>query len=164
MIIRKLRLQRGWSQDQLAEFSGLSVRTIQRLERGSVASLESLKALASVFDVDMKTFSSEGTDMTAQKNQPEIIEVSEEERDALHYARQIREFCDGLAVFVVVALVFLGVVGTGQLGDKSYIVFWVLGGVGVGLLIQGLLAFGVIGFDFPKWERRIVEKRLGRRL
>ncbi|WP_428831123.1 helix-turn-helix domain-containing protein, partial [Campylobacter coli] len=30
MIVRKLRLQRGWSQDQLATMTGLSVRTIQR--------------------------------------------------------------------------------------------------------------------------------------
>jgi transcriptional regulator with XRE-family HTH domain len=28
MLIQKLRLQRGWSQEQLAELSGLSVRTI----------------------------------------------------------------------------------------------------------------------------------------
>ena len=34
MIVRKLRLQRGWSQEQLAEMSGLSTRTIQRIERG----------------------------------------------------------------------------------------------------------------------------------
>ena len=34
MLIQKLRLQRGWSQEQLAVLSGLSVRTIQRLERG----------------------------------------------------------------------------------------------------------------------------------
>ncbi|MFN6100724.1 MAG: helix-turn-helix domain-containing protein [Burkholderiales bacterium] len=31
-MIQKLRLQRGWSQQQLADLSGLSVRTIQRLE------------------------------------------------------------------------------------------------------------------------------------
>ncbi len=52
MLIQKLRLQRGWSQEQLAELSGLSVRTIQRLERGQTASVESLKALASVFETD----------------------------------------------------------------------------------------------------------------
>jgi len=43
MLIQKLRLQRGWSQEQLAELSGLSVRTIQRIERGQPASIESLK-------------------------------------------------------------------------------------------------------------------------
>ena len=52
MLVQKLRLQRGWSQEDLAELSALSVRTIQRIERGHTASAESLKALASVFEVD----------------------------------------------------------------------------------------------------------------
>jgi len=42
MLVQKLRLQRGWSQEQLAIVSGLSVRTIQRIERGQSASLETL--------------------------------------------------------------------------------------------------------------------------
>ena len=46
MILRKLRLQRGWSQEQVAELTDLSVRTIQRIERGGQPSLESAKALA----------------------------------------------------------------------------------------------------------------------
>lgn len=53
MLIQKLRLQRGWSQEQLAEVSGLSVRTVQRLERGQPGSLESLNALAAVFEIDL---------------------------------------------------------------------------------------------------------------
>jgi len=52
MLIQKLRLQRGWSQEQLADLSGLSVRTIQRLERGQPASVESLKALGAAFEID----------------------------------------------------------------------------------------------------------------
>ena len=55
MLIQKLRLQRGWSQQQLADLSGLSVRTIQRLEQGQVASTESLKSLAAVFEIDFST-------------------------------------------------------------------------------------------------------------
>ncbi len=55
MLIQKLRLQRGWSQEDLAALSGLSVRTIQRLERGQPGSLESMKALAAVFDVELAT-------------------------------------------------------------------------------------------------------------
>jgi len=34
MLVRKLRLQRGWSQEHLAELVGVSVRTVQRIERG----------------------------------------------------------------------------------------------------------------------------------
>ena len=52
LLIQKLRLQRGWSQEQLAEVAGLSVRTIQRIERGQTPSAESLKALAAVLEAD----------------------------------------------------------------------------------------------------------------
>jgi transcriptional regulator with XRE-family HTH domain len=34
MTLQKLRIQKGWSQEQLADLSGSSVRTIQRIERG----------------------------------------------------------------------------------------------------------------------------------
>ena len=53
MLVQKLRVQRGWSQEHLAELTGLSARTIQRIERGQKARLESLKAIAAVFEVDL---------------------------------------------------------------------------------------------------------------
>lgn len=49
--IRERRLARAWSQEQLAELSSLSVRTIQRIENGGQASLETLGAIAAAFDV-----------------------------------------------------------------------------------------------------------------
>ncbi|MEJ2612115.1 MAG: helix-turn-helix domain-containing protein [Candidatus Thiodiazotropha sp.] len=52
-MIKKIRITKGWSQEQLAQFSGLSVRTIQRIERGHNAGLESLKCIAAVFDMDV---------------------------------------------------------------------------------------------------------------
>lgn len=53
MRVRELRLARGWSQAQLAELSGLSVRTIQRIENGTHPGLESLNVLAKVFEIDV---------------------------------------------------------------------------------------------------------------
>ncbi len=53
MIVKKLRAEKNWSQEQVATFSGLSTRTIQRVESGQSASLETLKSLASVFEVDI---------------------------------------------------------------------------------------------------------------
>ena len=41
--------------------SGLSVRTIQRVENGNKASIETLKSLASVFDVDISKLTEEVT-------------------------------------------------------------------------------------------------------
>ncbi len=49
--LRALRTARHWSQEQLATLSGLNLRTIQRLESGAKASVESVRALAAVFEV-----------------------------------------------------------------------------------------------------------------
>ena len=46
MLVRKLRLEKGWSQETLAEVSGLSVRIVQRIKREAKANLETLGALA----------------------------------------------------------------------------------------------------------------------
>lgn len=51
--IRRLREINHWSQEQLAAISGLNVRTIQRVERGSAQpSLDTLRALANAFGSD----------------------------------------------------------------------------------------------------------------
>ena len=49
--VRKLRLQKAWSQEQLAQLAGISTRTVQRLENGDTPSLETLAALAAVLEV-----------------------------------------------------------------------------------------------------------------
>jgi transcriptional regulator with XRE-family HTH domain len=52
--LKTIRLQRAWSQDQLAEVCDLSVRTIQRIENGGPASFEKLKALAAGLDMSLE--------------------------------------------------------------------------------------------------------------
>jgi len=77
MVVRKLREQRNWSQEQLATMTGLSTRTIQRIESGNKASLESLKSLAAVFEVDISTLTKEITvidkDAASWKSQPQWL-------------------------------------------------------------------------------------------
>src|SRR5690606_5676247 len=49
------RETRTWSQEQLAEVSGLSARTVQRVEEGVASSLDTRRALAAAFgfeDID----------------------------------------------------------------------------------------------------------------
>ena len=53
MNVKKLREQKHWSQEQVANMAGLSLRTIQRIEAGNPASQETLKSLASVFEIDV---------------------------------------------------------------------------------------------------------------
>lgn len=59
MILKQLRLSRLLSQEQLAQMSGLSARTIQRIESGHKPSLESLKSLASALETDVATLTQE---------------------------------------------------------------------------------------------------------
>jgi transcriptional regulator with XRE-family HTH domain len=51
--IRSLRIRHGWTQEQLAGITGVSTRSIQRTERGSATSLETLRALASGFSIEV---------------------------------------------------------------------------------------------------------------
>ena len=51
MDLKELRLEKSWSQEQLADISGVSVRTVQRLEKGEKPGMETLKALAAAFEV-----------------------------------------------------------------------------------------------------------------
>ncbi len=66
-MIKKTRISKGWSQEQLSQFSGLSVRTIQRIERGHNAGLESLKCIAAAFDMDISQLQKEN------KNEEELF-------------------------------------------------------------------------------------------
>ncbi len=61
MIVKRLRQKNNWSQEQVATMSGLSIRTIQRVEKGESASLETLKSLASVFETDVSKLTEEIT-------------------------------------------------------------------------------------------------------
>jgi len=165
VLIRKLRLQHGWTQDQLAEMAGLSVRTIQRLERGDVPSLETAKALASVFEVGLSTFHPETPDMTqiptepAASIQPRTADISPEETASLAYAKWVMEFYQYVAVYIVLAVVFFAI-----FGFDEPVVWWVFGAVGAGIVLQGLLYFEKIRLPMVNWEKHIAEKKLGRKL
>lgn len=54
-LIKELRKKRSWSQDQLATAAGLSLRTVQRIEKDGVCSLESSQALAAVFELSAES-------------------------------------------------------------------------------------------------------------
>jgi len=51
--IAELRRAKGWTQERLATESGITVRTVQRLEAGSDASLETISLIAKALDVQV---------------------------------------------------------------------------------------------------------------
>lgn len=52
MVVKLHRELRQWSQEQLGELSGLSTRTIQRVEGGKPSDLDTRRALARAFEVE----------------------------------------------------------------------------------------------------------------
>ena len=171
MLVQKLRLQRGWSQEQLAELSGLSVRTIQRIERGLPASTETLKSLASVFEIDFSTLQATQEpvmhttlDQTLNPNQNSNpkINVSPDEEAALRHVRKIRGFYGHLAQYVIVisGLTILNLFTS----PKYFWAIWPAMGWGMGVLFHGMSVFGRLPFMNADWEKRQVEKYLGRKL
>jgi transcriptional regulator with XRE-family HTH domain len=51
--VRTLRDMKHWTQQHLAETAGILLRTVQRVEKGDGASLETLGALSNAFDVSI---------------------------------------------------------------------------------------------------------------
>jgi transcriptional regulator with XRE-family HTH domain len=152
MIVRKLRLKRGWSQAHLAEIVGVTSRTIQRIEQGQKPSLETSKALASVFEVDLSVFQSEDSTM----NNEEVLKNDEQE--AIAYGKKVKQFYEGLISYIIICVIVLVVFGA------NTFIYLVLGCAGVGIVISGLITFEVINILSPNIERKLVEKRLGRKL
>ncbi len=161
MIVKKLRLQHSWSQEQLAQFSGLSKRTIQRIERGKSASLESWKSLAAVFEVTVEELKPETEMNTESNNNTTSNRLTEEEADALEYVEELKAFYLHLMTFAVV-IIFLVIV---NFMTSSYPwVLWAIGGWGVGLAMHAIMTFDWFGIFSSEWEKKQVEKRLGRKL
>ena len=156
MLVQKLRLQRGWSQQQLAELSGLNVRTIQRIEKGQEPSVESLKSLAAVFNVDFSTLKEQGMDNVISESQ------SAEEILAFNQVRKLKDFYIHLAnyVLVVALLAVINALTT----PNHWWVQWVVMGWGIGVFFHWLQISERFGLFGSKWEKEQVEKRLGRKL
>lgn len=57
--IRRLRTERAWTQEKLAEVAGVSVRAVQRLEKGICGSFATLQAVAKALGVDVETLRAE---------------------------------------------------------------------------------------------------------
>ena len=156
MLVQKLRLQRGWSQQQLAELSGLNIRTIQRIEKGQEPSVESLKSLAAVFNVEFSTLKEQGMDNVISESQ------SAEEILAFNQVRKLKGFYIHLAQYVLV-VALLAVINA-LTTPNHWWVQWVIMGWGIGVFFHWLQISERFGLFGSKWEKEQVEKRLGRKL
>lgn len=184
MVIRNLRTKRGWSQEQLAEVSGVSTRTIQRIENGGKASLESLKCLAAVFETPIP-------DLQKDDEMPQSSDaLTDDDRAALKYARNLKAYGERfgkdadlfdpdmsqserntirevrkLKNFYISLVAYLGMVLflliINLLTSPGYLwVVWAALGMGIGVASHAVEVFGIVGLFGKDWEKRQIEKRL----
>jgi len=138
--IKKLRLERHWSQDQLSEMSGLSIRTIQRIENGENAGLESLKSLAAAFEINIED--------SDKKEEREQIRKEEE------YVQNLKGFYKFLAIALLSLLVpFILAVNDSSLWS---VFLWILLSWGV---LLGIYSLNIFDFFGEEWKRKMVNKK-----
>lgn len=159
MSVKKHRLERGWSQEQLAQISGLSVRTIQRIEQGQKAGLESLKCLAAAFDTKISELINEEKMLETSKTKQQFTDREEEE--AIEYVKNLKGFHISWMMYVVVipCLYILNI----NISPEYLWVIWPALGWGVAIVLHTITIFGLFGLFGTDWERREFEKRMNRR-
>ncbi|MGA7437278.1 MAG: helix-turn-helix transcriptional regulator [Luteibacter sp.] len=110
VLIRLLRTQRQWSQEQLAEISGVNVRTVQRIECGEGANLHTRRALAHAFGMP---------DIDALNTPRQIPTAEEFEADQKAFEQEYRT----LAAATVVSGRALGDLARDCHADHSWMAF-----------------------------------------
>ena len=137
-----MRLERHWSQEQLAEMSGLSIRTIQRIENGENAGLESLKSLAAVFE----------TNIEDSNKKEEEDQIRKEET----YIQKLKGFYKLLGLVLINLILFFFIV----VNDSDSEGWWLF----IYMLITWIAFLGIysfISFDFfgEEWKRKMIDKK-----
>ena len=161
MLTQKLRLQSGWSQEQLSELSGVSTRTIQRIENGQSASVDSLKAIAAVFDIHFNELRS--TPMIESINSTDTsFGIDHEEALAFAKVSKIKGFYLHVIQFGVL-IAIMCIVNFVFIPEYPW-VLWVILGWGSGLAIHGIQVYNKVPFLNADWEKRKVEGLLKRKL
>ena len=138
--IKKMRLERHWSQEQLAQMSGLSIRTIQRIENGENAGLESLKSLASVFETNI-----------ADSNKKKEIEQIRKEEEYIQNVKGFYKIIGIAALGLIVPLVFAII-------DTSFwhLFLWIF--ISWAILL-GIYSLNIFDFFGESWKRKMINKK-----
>lgn len=152
--IRELRLARAWSQEQLAELCSLSVRTIQRIENGEQASLETLSAIAAVMDLKVGELycphASQEQDTPSQAVDQRVIDARKAVEDEMAFVRQL------LRAVILCAVLF----AINWFTSPGYMwAWWVVLGLSIPLCLRAINQF-LLGNWVECWQQKRLQKKL----
>jgi len=118
-LVSHLRKQKGWTQERLAEETGLSVRTIQRIEKGNDASLETLGLVANALEVSINhLFSQE--EMTEKMKV--VTAHSDEQESQLEERREATRFFFSMFRFAYLVVMLLLGAGLGLIKNETLVI------------------------------------------
>lgn len=145
--VKTYRLRNAWSQEQLAEVASISVRTVQRTEKGQKPSLETLCALASAFDIDVAELC-EVNITASNKIDERISEARMKVEEESHFYRILLN-----AVLVCSALMIINYVFTPN-DYWSVVVAVIWGGM---VIFRGIRVF-ILQERIALWQQRRLQK------
>jgi transcriptional regulator with XRE-family HTH domain len=148
--VKAYRLARAWSQEQLAEMAAISVRTVQRIENQEQPSLETLSALAAVFEVSVTELSGNGDSESDEAVDQRIIAAREKVNAESRFWRSL------LTAVIVCALLYLLNRTTSPQSNWS---LWVAAIWGALILLRGLRIF-IFATRIADWQKKRLQKLL----
>ncbi|HIE1456132.1 helix-turn-helix domain-containing protein [Serratia marcescens] len=150
--IRPLRLEKGWSQEQLATIAGLSTRTVQRIENGEQASLETLTAIAAALGVQV-------SDLNAQ---PQQTTMGEETPDEQRLRRQVAAEGKLLSIAVRFAVIGAILLAVNVFTHPHYLwSLWAIGGMSLALVMRAVRTL-LLRNVFSRWQEQRLAQKLRR--
>ncbi|ASM30503.1 helix-turn-helix domain-containing protein [Serratia marcescens] len=150
--IRPLRLEKGWSQEQLATIAGLSTRTVQRIENGEQASLETLTAIAAALGVQV-------SDLNAQ---PQQTTMGEETPDEQRLRRQVAAEGKLLSMAVRFAVIGAILLAVNVFTHPHYLwSLWAIGGMSLALVMRAVRTL-LLRNVFSRWQEQRLAQKLRR--
>lgn len=103
-LIRELRKQKGWTQENLAEKCNLSVRTIQRLESGEDGNLTTLNLVAKAFEVKIGDLFESIGDSSKEKDISDYSENQSEQVEQRHMVQQLYTIVRLLFIVIMIGV------------------------------------------------------------
>ena len=137
--IRRWRDERCWSQDDLAAKSGVSLRTVQRVENGEAAARDTLASIAAAFDVD-------GAALRIASAEPGDEREKSLDGLTLSFVIHLASYLLGLAVFAAISMTD----GPGGYSMRVPALWWTVGITAHGLVLAtvwGIIRYARVAAD-----------------
>ena len=161
MLVKSLRQKSNWSQEQLAQLSGLNIRTIQRVEKGEGVGFETFKYLTAVFEVDVNELKNENRKENevhdTQVNKSPLVGLEKREQIAKVEVQSQKEFYL-LALVLIGSFIFICLPNYNQGENLEPLIVMAISYV----VIIGVNANEVFQPFGDKWEKKNIRQAMER--